>query len=72
VLRTETISHVSEVNTLGLYFSGVAQRVGKLVNCTEIGNVRITLHRGAFVQPLLRGKSKRTAYSECVFVVLVI
>jgi len=70
VLHTQIISHTSEVKTLGRYFTGTAKMVGKLVNCNATGNVRITLHRGAFVQPLLRGKSKSTTYSECVFVVL--
>jgi len=58
VLHTERISHTGVAKTLGRYFSGTAQRVGRLVNCKEIGNVRISLHRGAFVQPFLHGKSK--------------
>ena len=70
MLHTETASQTNEIKTLGRYFSGAAKSVGKLVNCNKIGSVRITQHRGTFVQPFLQWKIKSTTYSECVFVVL--
>jgi len=43
----------------------------KSLNINKKGNVPITQHGGAFVQPFLQWKSSIT-YSECVFVSLVI
>jgi len=59
VLHTARASHTNEMKTLGRYFSGAAKSVGKLVNCNKIGKVRITQHRGAFMQPFLQRKLKK-------------
>jgi hypothetical protein len=46
------------MKTLGRYLGGAADSVGKLVDCNKICSVRITQHRGAFVQPFSTWKIK--------------
>jgi hypothetical protein len=47
------------------------QLLSKLLN-NKTGNVHITWHGGAFVEPCCRGKIRTIKYSECVTVALAI